>query len=265
MSKVMPVVNSAIPTLHLEPRLKFWLGLLGLIFALMMAVALITDSLYNPRLFNINRIMLSGDAAHVDRMRLRQSVVEMIDGNYFSLDSEKIIAALQQLPWVQKARLRRQWPDTLMITIEEHQPIALWGSDKWLTTAGKLVDLPLPKNIVLPKLDGPNHQVDGVWQKYKSWAALFARNGLRLRSMSLSKQHLYTLNLEYTTQRTNSIKGFSMILSESNSNKQLDSFLESRRRALIEYPDLIKVVDLRYPSGFSISHYEPEKLVKTDK
>jgi cell division protein FtsQ len=189
----------------------------------------------------------------------------MIDGNYFSVDTGKIIKALHALPWVEKVRLRRQWPDTLMINIEEHQPIARWGEEKWLTTTGKLVSLPLPANIVLPQLSGPITQVDRVWPKYQKWAALFARYGIRLRSMNLSRQHLYTLNLEYTTRRDNLVKGFSMILSESNSDQQLNAFLESRRLALIEYPGLIKTVDLRYPSGFSISRYELEKLANNDE
>lgn len=265
MLKTMPANTVAIPTVRLDPKLRFWLGLAGLLVVFVLSVILITDGLYNPRHFNISRIALSGDAAHVDRVSLRQSVVEMIDGNYFSVDTGKIIKALHALPWVEKVRLRRQWPDTLMINIEEHQPIARWGEEKWLTTTGKLVSLPLPANIVLPQLSGPIAQVDRVWPKYQKWAALFARYGIRLRSMNLSRQHLYTLNLEYTTRRDNLVKGFSMILSESNSDQQLNAFLESRRLALIEYPGLIKTVDLRYPSGFSISRYEPEKLANNDE
>lgn len=134
-----------------------------------------------------------------------------------------------------------------------------------MTTTGKLVALPLPPNVALPQLGGPPDEVDQVWPKYQKWAVLFARNGLRLSNLNLSRQHLYTLNLEYTTRRENSIKGFTMILSEANADSQLNAFLESRRQAFIEYPGLIKTVDLRYPSGFSISFHEPEKLVKTDK
>ncbi len=265
MTKAMHIDSTTIPTLRVDPKWKLVVGLIGLLIALGLVVLLVTDGLYNPRQFNISKISLTGDAAHVDRDSLRQSVVEMIDGNYFSLDANKIIKALHTLPWVEKVRLRRQWPDTLMVDIEEFQPIALWGEDKWLTTTGKLVALPLPPNVALPRLSGPSSEVDQVWPKYQKWAALFARNGLRLSKLNLSRQHLYTLDLEYTTRRENAIKGFTMILSEANADSQLNAFLESRRQALIEYPGLIKAVDLRYPSGFSVSFYEPEKLVKTDK
>jgi cell division protein FtsQ len=265
MTKAIHLDAPAKPLLQINPKLKLGMGLAGMLVAFGLLVLLITDGLYNPRNYNISKITLSGDAAHVDRVSLRQSVIEMIDGNYFSLDANKITKALHALPWVEKARLRRQWPDTLMIDIEEYQPIALWGKDRWLTTTGKLVALPLPENIALPQLNGPPDEVDQVWPKYQKWASLFARNGLRLRNLSLSRQHLYTLDIEYNTRHENSAKGFKMILSESNADSQLNAFLESRRQALIEYPGLIKTVDLRYPSGFSISLYEPDQLVKTNK
>ncbi len=257
--------HTAMPVLRIDPKLRLFLGLAGLLAGMGLFVLLVTDGLYNPRHFNINKITLSGDAAHVDRASLRQSVVEMINGNYFSLDSNKIIEAIHALPWIEKVRLRRQWPDTLMIDIEEYQPIALWGEDRWLTTTGKLVTLPLPSNIALPQLNGPDGEVDRLWPKYQEWSTLFARNGLQLRNLSLSRQHLYTLNIVYTSRHEKSIKGFTMILSDLNADSQLRAFLESRRQALIEYPGLIKTVDLRYPSGFSVSLYEPEKLVKVDK
>ena len=49
-----------------------------------------------------------------------------------------------------------------------------------------------------------------------------------------------------------------------DSDQQLRTFLEARRQSLIESPGQIKTVDLRYPSGFSVSHYEPETLAKSD-
>lgn len=250
---------------EVSSKLKYWFSLIALVTVLAMGGMLIADRLYNPELFNISKITLTGDAAHVDREALKQSVIETIEGNYFSLDSKKIIDVVQALPWVEKVRLRRQWPATLMIDIEEHQPVAIWGDERWLTTKGKLVTLPLPKNVVLPKLSGSANEVSVVWKKYKQWAANFARQGLRLNSMSLSKQHLYALQLEYTAKTAGRIKGFEMVLAESNADDQMNAFLASYRQSLIDYPGRIKMVDLRYPSGFSISQHEAKELVQTDQ
>lgn len=256
-------MSPVLPASRIQHRVRLWLGLLGLLLLLVLVSVVITDRMYNQEQFNIRKITLTGDAAHVDRKQLQTSVVDMIKGNYFSLNSANIAKAISSLPWVDTVRLRRQWPDTLMIDIEEYQPIAHWGEEQWLTTTGKLVTLPLARNVVLPQLDGPQNSVDRVWETYQKWSALFARNGIRLRKMKLSKQHLYILNLEYTTYQENAPKGFEMILAEDNGDQQLQIFLSSRSQALIEFPRLIKTVDLRYPSGFSVSRYEPDKLAKS--
>ncbi len=260
MPEAKPSVS---PANRLDPRLRLGLGLVGLLILLGMGTVLVTDRLYNQEQFKIQKITLTGDAAHVDREGLRASVVKLLEGNYFSIDSAHIVEVISKLPWVETVRLRRQWPDTLMIDIEEYQPIAHWGDEQWLTTTGKLVSLPLAKNVVLPQLDGPLNSVERVWETYQRWSGLFAENGISLRKMKLSRQHLYKLNLEYTSRRPGAPRGFEMILTESNADQQLKTFLSSRRQALIEFPWLIKTVDLRYTSGFSISRYEPAKLAKS--
>lgn len=258
----MAPVFSPVP--GFEFKIRFWISLLTLLGVLVVSAMLIADRLYNPEQFNISKISLTGDAAHVDRAALKQSVIEAVEGNYFSLNSKKIIEVVQALPWVEKVRLRRQWPATLMIDIEEYQPVAIWGEDRWLTTTGKLVKLPLPKNVVLPLLDAPSQEVQIVWPKYKHWSAIFARQGLRLQRLDLSKQHLYTLQLEYTSPVVGEVKGFEMILAESNADQQINAFLSSYRQSLIDYPGQIKTVDLRYPSGFSVSRHEPAELAQAD-
>ena len=77
----------------------FVLGLLGLLLVLVMGSVLITDRLYNQEQFNIKKITLTGDAAHVDRQQLQTSVIEMIEGNYFSLNSASIVETILTLPW----------------------------------------------------------------------------------------------------------------------------------------------------------------------
>ncbi len=246
----------------LSPRLKLVLVITSILACISLLLTLMTDYLYNPNHFNITKITLTGDAAHVDRASLTDSVSSLIDGNYFSLDSHRLLKVLNELSWVETARLRRQWPDTLMINIEEYQPIALWGKERWLTTSGKLVTLPLPKNIVLPQLEGPDDQVELVWKKYQDWTKKLASLGLRLRNMRLSDQHLYTLKLERAVQGNQRLGGIELVLLESNADQQMRAFVSSYRQEMIAQPSYIKKVDLRYPHGFSVSHHPPDKLAQ---
>jgi cell division protein FtsQ len=40
-------------------------------------------------------------------------------------------AELEQLPWVRRAEVRRQWPGALEVVLTEHVPLARWGKSGW--------------------------------------------------------------------------------------------------------------------------------------
>lgn len=248
-----------VPADNLVRKLKSITGWLVSVVVFVFVVGLVTDVLFNPNYFQIKQLTLTGDAAHVDREVLHKTVKQLIDGNYFSLDSKNIILALQKIPWVETVRLRRQWPGTLLIHIQEYQPLALWGNDRWLTTSAKLVRLPLTDKVLLPQLNGPDARVETVWQQYKDWSVQFSSQGLRIQSMSLSEESIYQLTLASATRNPDQSTNFEMIMVADNANKQLRAFLASYRLSMLEHPDQIKTVDLRYASGFSILRYVPEQ------
>ena len=37
---------------------------------------------------------------------------------------------MDALPWVERADVRKQWPDTLEVQLQEHEPFAFWGQDR---------------------------------------------------------------------------------------------------------------------------------------
>ena len=49
--------------------------------------------------------------------------------------------AFESVPWVRRAAVRREWPNKLVVVIDEHKPLGTWGED------GKLITQVLPLDV----------------------------------------------------------------------------------------------------------------------
>lgn len=261
-AKLYPAMDAALPPKN-KGLIRVLIGITALA-VVGLSAGLLLDRLYQPADFQLREVALLGNPQHVAQQQLKEAVTQALAGNYFSIDMAAIQQAMGQFAWVDEVRIRRRWPDTLMIEVIEHQPVARWGSDKVLTTKGKLVSLPLPKPALsrrgatwLPTLSGQQNQQTYIYQQYQAWAAAFSNQGLRLIALDLSPQHLWTLTVEVLGQQPNT--SFVMVLLEENSAVQLARFLQSIRQNLIAHPRAIQRVDLRYSSGFAIK-WHPQTL-----
>jgi cell division protein FtsQ len=63
--------------------------------------------------------------AHIDELRLRTLVGLPSGTNILSVDLDEVAARVAADPWVARARVVRELPDTLRIEIEEHVPAAV--------------------------------------------------------------------------------------------------------------------------------------------
>ena len=50
----------------------------------------------------------------------------------FELDLDAARTAIEAVPWVRHARVERRLPDTILIALEEHRPLALWQHQRRL-------------------------------------------------------------------------------------------------------------------------------------
>lgn len=71
--------------------------------------------------------------AHVDDARLRELLALSPGTNILSLDLEELAARVVEDPWVAKATVVRELPDSLQVTVVEHEPQAV------LLLAGRLM------------------------------------------------------------------------------------------------------------------------------
>jgi len=110
--------------------------------------------------FAIARIVVHGDLVHNNAVTLRANVGPRLAGNFFTVDLRAAREAFEQVPWVRKAQVQRQYPGTLRVLLEEHRPVAHWGAESSTTMVndfGEVFDASAddPEYDLLPRLAGP--------------------------------------------------------------------------------------------------------------
>ena len=117
----------------------------------------------------LRTLRVQGDLQRVDEARLRATVLPHARRGFFAVELDRIQAAVLALPWVERAEVRKHWPDVLEVRIVEHTPFARWGDARLLSANGRL--FPVARAAVpagLPQLDGPDQPLafrDPVAQK----------------------------------------------------------------------------------------------------
>ena len=187
----------------------------------------------------------------VNALTVRATAVPRIHGNFFTADLTAVRAAFEAVPWVRKAMVRREWPDRLVVKIEEHRALGTWGEDgKLLSQKGDVFTANLAEaedDGDLLEFDGPPGSEKQVVTRLEQFREWFAPMKLAPESLVLSNRYAWTVKLD---------NGMTVELGRD----QGDAVLKERIGRLVAvYPQLlerlqgkIESVDLRYPNGMAL-------------
>jgi cell division protein FtsQ len=235
-----------------NPRLlNLAAGALVGIAALVFGVALVQMLLRSP-LLPVREVRLTNALERTSRQDIEAALRGRIAGNFFAIEPAEIRAGLQQLPWVRRVTVRRVWPDSLEVGVEEHVALARWGSEALVNTHGERfsarIDAPLPVFIA------PSGHEAEVARRYASFAALVAPLG-GIERVVLTPRLAWQLRLA---------NGLHIML-----GRDADAAEERLRRFVGVYDATLKTmqrkheyVDLRYPNGFALRMPELLPAVK---
>lgn len=87
---------------------------------------------------------------HVNAALLRTAGAARLQGNFFTVDLAAVRDAFERVPWVRRAQVRRIWPNTLRVGLEEHQPLAVWQDGRLVNRHGEL----FAANVAEAEADG---------------------------------------------------------------------------------------------------------------
>jgi len=113
-----------------KTALFFKRGTIALLFVALIAAAVLGLKTLSQQ-FNVDEIMISGNY-HLDRDDILGSIRIHKGHSLWKLHFEDIENRLKENPWIKKVAFRKQYPDRLVIKIEEAEPKALLSIKKGL-------------------------------------------------------------------------------------------------------------------------------------
>lgn len=174
----------------------------AMVFVFLMTVTLygfynLSIWIKDPSHLPIRTVQIVGDLRYLKSDTLQQVVAEPSTGGFFTVDVNAIREAARELPWVDRASVRRVWPDTIRVQVSEQVPVARWGKFALLNARGE-VFVPEQENFPegLPELSGPDGQELAVLRHFEETTERLAPTGLTIRSMERNERGAWQLRLE---------------------------------------------------------------------
>ena len=206
--------------------------------------------MFNLRTIRIETIA-QDDLRHVNHLTLRNSALGRIKGNFFTTNLDAVRQAFESVPWVRRATVRREWPDQLIVALEEHEVLGTWGEDgRLLSTKGDVFTANLAEaeeDHTLPEFDGPEGSEKEVLSRYDELRGWFAPLKLVPEALSLSSRYAWTVKLS---------NGMSVALGREQTSTTLKERVDRLTGIypqLVEHLQNIDTIDMRYQNGLALS------------
>ncbi|WP_413111108.1 cell division protein FtsQ/DivIB [Thaumasiovibrio sp. DFM-14] len=188
-------------------------------------------------------LIVQGELTYLATDDVREAILQVGDlGSFMTQDVTEIQTAIEALPWVSSAAVRKQWPDTLKIYLVEHKPLARWHGDALLNHYGEVFVARSDALDSLVMLAGPEGSSHTVMEQWKAVQQRLEPYGLIVTDVALNSRRSWRIELE---------NGIRLELGRR-------SIMERIERFLTLYPELlnsdkgIEYVDLRYDTGAAV-------------
>lgn len=204
---------------------------------------------------------------HVNVATIRQEAIPRIlnatRNNFFTVDLEVVRRAVESVAWVRRAQVRREWPNRLVVKVEEHQVLATWDDGRLVNTFGELfaanpAEAEEDSETPLPALSGPAGSERDVASRYVDLKSWLARLSLVPDQVALSPRYAWSVHIDNGTEGQSGGKSGDGLTIEIGRERDANTIPERVLRMINAWPQLTArwprptLIDLRYPNGFAL-------------
>ena len=194
--------------------------------------------------FPIQRINILGELKHVERAQLETRLRPYMEENFFSVNLVDVKETTKSSEWIERVDVRKEWPDTVIISLAERVPVANWGKNQFLSRNGEIffAEHVQPK-ANLPTFIGMADQAALIAQHYVQMQEVLKDAGLTIKVLEMTDRVSMTLQLA---------DEMTLIVDEKESLEKLRRFVAVYQLFAEEQKQQLLRVDLRYENGLAI-------------
>lgn len=201
----------------------------------------------------INSVRIEGRFQRVTPVQIEAAISPYVEQGFLAVNISDVQKGLRNMPWVQDATVRRSWPSTLNVSVEEERPAARWGKDGLLNVYGELfVEHATHIPAELPLLDGPMGMELEVAQRFFELDTQLEQRGLNAIGLRVDERGAWRLEVN---------NGMQVRFGAVAVDVRTARFFQALDRVLVPVANEVDYVDMRYTNGFSVG-WKPGSRLK---
>ncbi len=230
-------------------QLTLILGLLLLLLVVSMMGGLIESERWK-----IKHLAVAANYQRITPEQLRLTIAKTPERSFFRLDAEQVKKNIEAMAWVNHAHVVKQWPDTLNVTVTEHQAVAIWNDDALLNERGDVFYVnKAEQSHGLPRLFGEDAMAADMWADFNRFNQLLKPVGHEIGQAHVNARGDWRLILR---------NGLELILGTEQHEARILRLSETWDALLAESVRLPERVDLRYSNGYVVRWREQDEMME---
>ncbi|MFC3195430.1 cell division protein FtsQ/DivIB [Marinicella sediminis] len=223
------------------------------LLVLLLVVAMMSGLIQSDR-WRVTQLEVAAEYKRITPEQLRLMVAKTPERSFFRLNAEQVKSNIESMPWVRYAHVVKQWPDTLRITLKEHQAVAIWNDNELLNQSGQVFKVDAVSQLkALPKLFGNDEDSKATLESFNRFNQLLQPVGFEISQARVNERGAWELILR---------NGLQVILGSEKHEARILRLAETWEELLAASDRLPELVDLRYSNGYVVRWRENNELTE---
>lgn len=192
----------------------------------------------------IKTVQVNSNLAYVDKLDIKEIVAKFYTQGFFTVRLDEFEEELENIDWIFQANIKREWPNTLLIKIDEQNPTFRWAEQSLLNQEFMPFFIANNEGFThLPKLKGSIGREQYLSHLYKKYNKYFARLGLAISSIEEDARYDKLIHLN---------NGIRINIGKDQVEQKIERCLLSFEELSLEEIAAIANIDLRHSNGFAV-------------